>query len=82
MINVCFLIERTPKILVNVLKLLVYSAIKKKILRNPCWQGGAANPCFKALLEISSRTINAICFPPYSYRHIEVDIISPGDSFM
>ena len=55
MINVVFIIERTPKFFFYVWKLLVYSSIK--ISRNLCWQKGATNSCFKALLEISPRTI-------------------------
>ena len=46
MINVSFLIERTPKMLVNVWKLLVYRSIKEKISRNLCWQGVQRNPKF------------------------------------
>ena len=68
-INIVFLIERSPKILVNVLKLLVYSSIKKKISRNLCWQRGAANSCcFNALLEISHR-FNMHESNTYSYTY-------------
>ena len=78
MINVIFLIERTPKMLVNAWKLLVYSSFKKKISRTLCWRGRGRggvhrNPKFPEQPHYKSNTtrmlIMYVCMM-YAYMYI------------